>query len=64
VAVSVDAEDVETRGASQMVLVFDPRTGELLAWELLRLTPHRETSAYGVILPPGRVDAIGDTPQR
>jgi len=64
VAISVDLVGGEPHDASQMVLVFDPRTGELLAWEQLRLAPHRETSAYGVILPPGRVDAIGDRPQR
>ncbi len=64
VAISVDVTDDESRDAHQMVLVFDPRTGELLAWEQLRLIPHRETSAYGVILPTGRVGTIGNIPQR
>jgi len=62
VAISVDRRTGDER--YQMVLVFDPNTGELLALDYVELAPHRETMAYVIILPPGRVDTLGATPQR
>ncbi|MEV4498771.1 CU044_5270 family protein [Micromonospora arborensis] len=42
----------------QSLLVFDPKTGELLAYELLTLSPVR-ISSYTVILDAARTDRVG-----
>ncbi|MFD0594120.1 hypothetical protein ACFQZ4_17930 [Catellatospora coxensis] len=42
----------------QHLLIFHPRTGELLAWELLTLGPVR-MNAYVLILETGRTDRLG-----
>ena len=41
------------------VLVFNPDTGELMAYESIALTPHRETRFYHLILDADRTDRLG-----
>ncbi|SBT51785.1 CU044_5270 family protein [Micromonospora auratinigra] len=44
---------------AQMLLVFDPATGELLAHEYLELAPHRRVLHYGLLLEGRRTDTLG-----
>ncbi|MCX4474416.1 hypothetical protein OOK41_29590 [Micromonospora sp. NBC_01655] len=44
---------------SQMLLVFDPSTGELLAYEYLELAPRHRVLHYLLLLQTGRTDTLG-----
>jgi hypothetical protein len=44
---------------AQMLLVFDPSTGELLAHEYLELAPQRRVLHYALLLQTGRTDTLG-----
>lgn len=44
---------------AQMLLVFDPSTGELLAHEYLELAPHHRVLHYGLLLEGRRTDTLG-----
>ncbi|GAA1374849.1 CU044_5270 family protein [Catellatospora chokoriensis] len=44
---------------TQHLLIFQPRTGELLAWELVTLGPAQRMSAYELILATDRTDHVG-----
>ncbi|MGK5738304.1 CU044_5270 family protein [Micromonospora sp. URMC 103] len=44
---------------AQMLLVFEPSTGELLAHEYLELAPQRRVLYYGLVLEAGRTDRLG-----
>ncbi|MDT0531944.1 CU044_5270 family protein [Micromonospora sp. DSM 115977] len=44
---------------AQMLLVFDPSTGELLAYEYLELAPRRRVLHYLLFLRTGRTDTLG-----
>jgi hypothetical protein len=46
----------------QHVLVFDPRTGELLAYEIVDVTPVPTVQLYQLFLDAGRTDSPGPTP--
>jgi hypothetical protein len=41
------------------VLVFDPRTGVLLAHELVFLKPKRQVAAYQLLIAMDRTDRVG-----
>jgi hypothetical protein len=55
--VAITADD--TVNKSQSVLVFDPRTGELLAHEMVNLTHGRVVEFYSLILKHDRTDQPG-----
>ncbi|MGW5667802.1 hypothetical protein [Micromonospora sp. NPDC003776] len=44
---------------AQMLLVFDPATGELLAHEYLELAPHHRVLHYALLLEGRRTETVG-----
>jgi hypothetical protein len=55
--VAVTADDQQHH--IQMVLVFDARTGDLLAQEYVTLKPQREVSSYSLFLAYDRTNQRG-----
>ncbi|MFG2165766.1 hypothetical protein [Micromonospora chersina] len=53
------ADQPQNPQRAQMLLVFDPTTGELLAHEYLELAPRHRVLHYGLLLETSRTDTLG-----
>ncbi|MEU0151587.1 CU044_5270 family protein [Micromonospora fulviviridis] len=53
------ADRPQNQQRAQMLLVFDPSTGELLAHEYLELAPQHRVLHYGLLLQASRTDTLG-----
>ncbi|MEU8259011.1 CU044_5270 family protein [Micromonospora sp. NPDC048999] len=56
---TLPAERPEDEQRYQMLLIFDPNTGELLAQEYLEQAPKQRVLRYGLLLQASRTDTLG-----